>query len=135
VDSYFIFADKFLPQSGAILFFHLDDLWILKQIKEFLDSYSMSIQMKWAMVNSLPLCSIEDLGLKVHLLSHILSLLFLLLVIFSTPQPFSLLTDFTQSGYTFGEDPPNFWISNTFLWHNQVRHQGCPWRCYVQLDR
>jgi hypothetical protein len=68
----------------------------------------MSIQMKWAMVNSLPLCSTEDLGLKVHLLSHILSLLLLLLVVFSTPQPFSLFTNFTQSGYTFGEDPPNF---------------------------
>jgi hypothetical protein len=41
VDFIFIFVNKFLSQSGAILFFHSNDLWILKQIKEFLDNYSM----------------------------------------------------------------------------------------------
>jgi hypothetical protein len=80
VDFVFIFVDKLLSQSGAILLFHSDDLWILKQIKEFMDSYSMLSQMKWAIVNSLSSCSTEDLGLKVHLLSHIFSLLLLLLV-------------------------------------------------------
>ncbi len=58
VDFAFICADKFLLENGAILFFHLNDLWILKQIKEFLDSYYMSIQMEWAVVNDLPLISI-----------------------------------------------------------------------------
>lgn len=57
VDFAFIFVDKFFLESRAILFFHLNDLWILKQIREFLDKYSMSIQMKWAMANNLPLIS------------------------------------------------------------------------------
>jgi hypothetical protein len=30
VDSIFMFADKFLSQSGAIFLFHSDDLWIFK---------------------------------------------------------------------------------------------------------
>ncbi len=48
--------------------------------------------MKWAMVNSLPLCNTKDLGLKVHLPSHIFSLLLLFLVFYSNPQrPFLFL--------------------------------------------
>ncbi len=43
VDFDFIFVNKFLSQSGAILLFHSNDLRILKHIREFLDSYSMSI--------------------------------------------------------------------------------------------
>jgi hypothetical protein len=85
-DSIFIFANKFLSQNGAILLFHSDALQILKQIKENLDNYSMLIQMKRVVVNNLPFCNTEDLGLKVHLPSHILLLLLLLLVFFSTPQ-------------------------------------------------
>jgi hypothetical protein len=81
-----------MSQSGAILLFHSNHLQIFKQIKEFLDNYSMLIRMKWAVVNNLPLCSTDDLGLKVHLLSHIFSLLILFLVFYSNPKhPFLLL--------------------------------------------
>jgi hypothetical protein len=94
----FIFANKFLSQSGAILVFNSDALQILKQIKENLNNYSMLIQMKRAVVNNLPFCNTKDLGLKVHLPSHILLLLLLLLVFFSTPQcpVFFLQTLFNQ---------------------------------------
>jgi hypothetical protein len=80
VDSIFIFVDKFLSQSGAIFLFHSNDLQVFKQIKELLDNYFMSIRMKRAVANNLPLCSIKDPRLKVHLPSHIFSLLLLLLV-------------------------------------------------------
>jgi len=85
VDFLFIFQKNFLSQSGAIFLFHSNDLWIFKKIKEFLDSYSMSIWMKWVVVNNLPLCSTEDFGLKVHLPSHNFSLLLLLLIFYSNP--------------------------------------------------
>jgi hypothetical protein len=91
VGFFFIFTGKFLSQSGTILLFHSDDLWILKQIREVLDNYSMSIQMKWVVVNSLLLCNIEDLGLKVHLPFHIFSLFIMLLVFYYNPQHFFLL--------------------------------------------
>ncbi len=85
VDFVFVFQKKILSQSGAIFLFHSDDLRIFKQIKEFLDIYSMSNWMKRAVVNNLPLCSTEDFGLKVHLPSHIFSLLLLLLIFYSNP--------------------------------------------------
>jgi hypothetical protein len=102
VDFFFICVDKFLLESGAILFFHLNDLWIHKQINEFLDSYYMSIRMKWAVVNNLPLISIEDPGLKVFFSSYFSILLCcckLFISIFNT-----LLSSCKL--YSIG---PNFW--------------------------
>ncbi len=112
-DSIFIFADKFLSHSGAILLFHSDDLQIFKHIRQFLDIYSMSIRMIWVVVNSLPLCSTWDLELKVHLLSHIFSLLFLFLVFYSNPQcPFLFLQTLLSCTTLLVKTPQNFWISS-----------------------
>jgi hypothetical protein len=58
-------ANKFLASDGAILLFHHDNLHVLKEIRSFLESYSFHIWMKWAIVNSLPLTSSEDLSMKV----------------------------------------------------------------------
>jgi hypothetical protein len=85
VDSIFIFIDKFLSQSGAIFLFHSNDLQILKQIKEFLDNYSMSIQMKWVAVNNFPFVTLRILGWK-YISLPIFSLLFLFLVFYSNFQ-------------------------------------------------
>jgi hypothetical protein len=96
VECIFIFANKFLSQSGVILLFHLDDLRIFKEIREFLDNYSMSIRMKRVGVNNLPLCSTQNHGLKVHLPSHIFFLFVLIPhFLFQSSMPFSLLTNST----------------------------------------
>jgi hypothetical protein len=39
VVSIFDFANKFLASDGAILFFHPDDLCILREIISYLDNY------------------------------------------------------------------------------------------------
>ncbi len=75
LDFVFIFVNNFLSHNGAILPFHSNDLWILKQIKKFLNSYSMSIQMKWVVVNNCRLISIKDFELEIFICSHILSIL------------------------------------------------------------
>jgi hypothetical protein len=46
----FDFADKFLESDGAILFFHLDNLRVFKEIRSYLKSINFQIQMKWAML-------------------------------------------------------------------------------------
>ncbi len=45
VVSVFDFTNKFLLSDGAILFFHLNDIHVLKEIKSYLESYSFQIQM------------------------------------------------------------------------------------------
>jgi hypothetical protein len=95
VDSVFIIVDKFLSQSGAILFFHSNNLQVLRQIKEFFDNYSMLIQMKWAMVNSLPLISTKDP--KLNLLLFLISCQSCSIVagcFFQSSMPFYFLIDF-----------------------------------------
>jgi hypothetical protein len=61
----FYFVDKFLTTNGAILFFHPNDLCVLKEMKSYLESYSFQIRVKWAIVNSLPLISLKDPSMKV----------------------------------------------------------------------
>jgi hypothetical protein len=53
-----------LTSDGPILLFHPDDPWVFKEIKSHLENYSFQIHMKWAVVNSLPLASLEDRSLK-----------------------------------------------------------------------
>jgi hypothetical protein len=65
VVSIFNFVDKFLTTNGVILFFHLNDLHVLREIRSYLDNYSFHIWMKWAIVNSLPLTNSEDPSMKV----------------------------------------------------------------------
>jgi hypothetical protein len=43
--SIFDFANKFLLNDGAILFFHPNDLHVLKEIKSYLESYNFHIRM------------------------------------------------------------------------------------------
>ncbi len=45
VVSVFDFANKFLLSDGVILFFHPNDLHVLKEIKSYLESYSFQIRM------------------------------------------------------------------------------------------
>ncbi len=71
IASIFYFAEKFLAIDGAILLFHLDDLWILNEVRSYLESYRFQIWMKWAMVNSLPFTNSENPSIKVPSLSHI----------------------------------------------------------------
>jgi len=33
---------------------HVDDLWMLKEIFSFLESYQLKVRMKWIVVNSNP---------------------------------------------------------------------------------
>ncbi len=65
MDFVFIFAHKFLSHNGAIMFFHSNDLQVIKEIKELLHNYSMPIEIKWAILNNFPLIITKDLGLKV----------------------------------------------------------------------
>jgi hypothetical protein len=39
IASIFYFVEKFLAIDGAIFFFHLDDLWILNEVRSYLESY------------------------------------------------------------------------------------------------
>jgi len=69
----------------------------------------MLIQMKWAVVNNLPLCNTKDLGLKVHLPSHIFSLLLLFLVFYSNPQdPFLFLQTLLNRATLLVKNPQSF---------------------------
>jgi hypothetical protein len=61
----FDFGNKLLVINGVVLFFHLDNLCVLREIKSYLECYSFQIWMKWAIVNSLPLTSLEDFPMKV----------------------------------------------------------------------
>jgi hypothetical protein len=45
VVSVFDFTNKFLLSDGAILFFHPNNLHVLKEIKSYIESYSFQIQM------------------------------------------------------------------------------------------
>jgi hypothetical protein len=51
---------KFLIVDGAVLLFHLNDPRIFKEIRFYLESYSFHNYMKWEIVNSFPLASLED---------------------------------------------------------------------------
>jgi hypothetical protein len=74
--------------------------------------------MKWVVVNSLSLCNIKDPRLKVHLPSHIFSLLLLFLVFYSNPQHpflslqtlFSWATLLVKTPQTFEFQAPTFGI-------------------------
>jgi hypothetical protein len=70
VDEYIVgvfdFAHIFLAFDGVVLLFHLDDLKVLKEVKSYLESYDFKIQMKWVMVNSLPLMGSEDPFSRFH---------------------------------------------------------------------
>ncbi len=48
----FDFLDKFLASDGAVLFFHLNNLHVLKEVRSYLESYNFQIRMKWAIVSS-----------------------------------------------------------------------------------
>lgn len=61
----FNFANTFLASDGAILLFYLNNLHVLKEIRSYLESYSFHIWMKWAIINSLRLTSLEDPSMKV----------------------------------------------------------------------
>jgi hypothetical protein len=63
--SVFYFANKFLTSNGVVLCFHLDDPHILKEIRLYLENYNFQICMNWAIVNFLPLASIENPSMKV----------------------------------------------------------------------
>ncbi len=54
-----------LASYGAILFFHSNDLRVLKEVKSYLESYGFQIWMKWVVANSLPLMNNEVPSLKV----------------------------------------------------------------------
>jgi hypothetical protein len=53
--SIFDFGKEFLANDGEILFFHPNDLLILKDIKSYTESYNFQICMKWGFVNFLTL--------------------------------------------------------------------------------
>jgi hypothetical protein len=65
-----------LAFDGAILLIHSNDFKVLKEIKSYLESYGFQIQMKWVVVNSLPLMNSEHPCLKVPFQSIKLSLYF-----------------------------------------------------------
>jgi hypothetical protein len=46
--------------DGIVFLLHSDDPQVLKEIKSYLGSYNFQINMKRAVVNSLPLVSLED---------------------------------------------------------------------------
>lgn len=50
--SIFDFVDKFRVSDEVILLFHLDDPWIIKEIKSYLESYSFHICMEWVVLTS-----------------------------------------------------------------------------------
>jgi hypothetical protein len=54
-----------LTVDGVILILHPNDPWDLKEIMSYLESYNFQIHMKWTVINSLPLASLEDPSLKV----------------------------------------------------------------------
>ncbi len=49
-----------LRSDGVILLFHLNTFCVFKEIKSYFKSYSLQIQNKWAIVNSLPFTSLGD---------------------------------------------------------------------------
>jgi hypothetical protein len=67
----FYFAKTFLATNGAILLFHLDDLYVLKEVKSYLENYKYLIWMKWIVVNSLPFTNNKNPCIKIPSLSHI----------------------------------------------------------------
>jgi hypothetical protein len=48
-----------------MLLLHPNDARVLKEIMFYLENYNFQIRMKWAIINSLPLASLEDPSLKV----------------------------------------------------------------------
>jgi hypothetical protein len=80
VDEYiaivFDFVEKFLAFDGVVLLFHPFDLRVLNEVKFYVENYGFQIQMKWVVVNALPLMSNEDPFLKVPSKSLKLSLYF-----------------------------------------------------------
>jgi hypothetical protein len=54
------FANKFLSKKRAVIIMHVDDPWVLKEIRSLLDSYQLKVRMKWFIVNSSPQMSSED---------------------------------------------------------------------------
>jgi hypothetical protein len=65
IDSTFIFVDMFFVKDGIVLLFYSNDLWVFKEVQSFLDNYSFTIWMKWAIINYLPLYTLlENLILR-----------------------------------------------------------------------
>jgi hypothetical protein len=54
-----------LTVDGVMLLLHPNDPWDLKEIMSYLESCNFRIRMKWIVINSLPLASLEDPSLKV----------------------------------------------------------------------
>ncbi len=72
----FDFVKKFLAFDGVVLLFCQDDLRVLKEVKSCVENYGLKIQIKWVVVNSLPLMSNKDPSLKVPSQTFKLSLYF-----------------------------------------------------------
>ncbi len=62
--SIFDFVRKFLTIDGVMLLLHPDDPQVFKEIMSYLESCSFQIHMKWVVINSFPLASLEDHSLK-----------------------------------------------------------------------
>ncbi len=135
MDFVFIFANKFLSYSGAIMLFHSNDLQVLRQIREFLDSYSMSIWMKWVVLNNLPLINMEDLELKVFLHPISCQSCYAIWRLF-----ISIFNVFLFSYKLYSIEPhfwwrlPRLWVPNTYYCHARARDHDCEGSRFLQLD-
>jgi hypothetical protein len=90
VESIFFFIEHFLSKKGGIILFYLNDLQMQKEIVSFVDAYEFTINLKWIVINSLPIINIKDKTHKVcccHHLIHLFSLCIWFLLSFAlTPQ-------------------------------------------------
>jgi hypothetical protein len=60
-----VFIYRFLSDRRIVIIMHANDLWVLKEIHSFLESYQLKVRMKWIVVNSSPQMSSEDPSFQV----------------------------------------------------------------------
>ncbi len=142
--------NKFLSHNGAILLFHLDDMRVFRQIKEFLDMYSMLIRMKWVVLTCLPLINIVILGWRYFLFPYLVHLAMLLQVVYFNLQLHfiflqilfgwatllnskHLLLTYWNKGLGLWKKAFSTIVLITTLWHSQIlgNHFVWPRKCIL----
>jgi hypothetical protein len=65
IESFVVFANRFLFNRGVVIIMHVDDLQMLQEICSFLENYQLKVRMKWIVVNSSPQMNSEDPSFQV----------------------------------------------------------------------